>query len=87
MFQFFFFAILEFELRATYFLAKPLALFAVVIFYIGSHFFPQAVWTMSFLFMLLFSSWDDRCMPPNPAIVLDGDSQIEQKSSQSLPAQ
>jgi hypothetical protein len=43
-----------------------LAIFAVLILEIGSHFLPRLSWTAVLLCYISHCSWDDRCMSPCP---------------------
>jgi hypothetical protein len=76
----FYLAVLGFELRASHLLgsitwATLPALFVGIIFEIGSHFIPELSWAIIILFVLPLHSWDDRWVPPHPAIDWDGVSQ------------
>jgi hypothetical protein len=52
--------------------ATPPAFFHIGYFWDRSCFISGQAWTMFFLFVLLFHSWDDRCVLPNPVIGWDG---------------
>jgi hypothetical protein len=72
---FFFFVVLGFELGASHLLgrcstawASLPTLFAMVNLEMGSHFLPRLAWTVVLLFWASCHSWDDRRLPPHPAL-------------------
>jgi hypothetical protein len=50
----------------------PPALFALVMFKVGSHFLHKQAWTMNILFYTSHCSWNDRHMPPHSAVGWNG---------------